>query len=118
MLRSMTGFGVGEAALGAGRVVVEARSVNHRFLDVRARMPRELSEHGTFLEQIARARFSRGRIELVVRFDGASQGTIVVDKRRAAEEFQALRELRTELGLTEPIPLALLGSMPARPLFV
>lgn len=112
MLRSMTGFGVGEAALGTGRIALEIRSVNHRFLDVRVRLPRELSEHSTYLEQLARARLSRGRVELYVRFDGPSLGTLVIDKRRAMEAIRALQELRDELGLTEPVPLSVLGSIP------
>jgi uncharacterized protein (TIGR00255 family) len=93
----MTGFGVGEAALGTGRIALEARSVNHRFLDVHVRLPRELSEHGTWLEQLARARLSRGRVELCVRFEGASLGSLLVDKRRAAD---ALRRPERAAGRT------------------
>jgi uncharacterized protein (TIGR00255 family) len=112
MMRSMTGFGVGEASLGAGRVALEARSVNHRFLDVRTRLPRELGEHGTYLEQLARTRLARGRIELNVRYESAAGSGLVLDKRRAVEALRALTELRDELGLTEPVPLTLLGSIP------
>src|SRR5262245_43610297 len=105
MMRSMTGFGVGEASLGVGRVALEARSVNHRFLDVRIRLPRELGEHGAYLEQLARTRLARGRIELNVRYESAAGSGLVLDKRRAVEALRALTELRDELGLTEPVPL-------------
>lgn len=108
----MTGFGLGEAALGSGRIFVEARSVNHRFLDVRVRMPKELSEHGTFLEQLARARVTRGRLEVSVRFDGPASGALVLDRRRALAAMRALMELRDELGLTDAVPLSLLASVP------
>jgi len=40
----MTGFGQGGAAMGSGRVVAEARSVNGRFLEVRVKMARELGD--------------------------------------------------------------------------
>ena len=43
-MRSLTGFGVGDVALGGGRIVAEIRSVNQRFLEVRSRLPRELIE--------------------------------------------------------------------------
>ena len=66
----MTGFGVGEAAVADGRVVAEARSVNQRFLDVRAKLPRDLSELTLFAEQVARERLRRGRVEIVVSDDG------------------------------------------------
>lgn len=112
MLRSMTGFGVGEAYLGASRLTLEARSINHRFLDVRVRMPRELAEYSGFLEQLARSRLSRGRIEICVRFDGPSAPALVIDKRRAIEAIRALTEIRDEMGLSDPVPLSVLGSIP------
>ena len=111
MLRSMTGFGIGEAPLGTGRLLIESRSVNHRFLDVRARMPRELAEYCTFLEQHARAKLSRGRVEITARFDGAT-ASVVIDKKRAADMYRALDDVRRELGLTEPVPIAVLGTIP------
>jgi len=43
MLRSMTGFGAGHATVGAEHLAVEIRSVNHKFCEVRARLPREFS---------------------------------------------------------------------------
>ena len=59
----MTGFGIGDAPLGQGRLIVELRSLNHRFLDVRVRLPTELAEHGFFIEQAVRQRLTRGRFE-------------------------------------------------------
>ncbi len=112
MLRSMTGFGMGGAPIGSGRLLVEARSVNHRFLDVRARMPRELSEYGTFLEQLARGQLSRGRVELGVRYDGAGQGSVIIDRQRALDVYRALDDVRREVGVTEPLPIAVLASIP------
>lgn len=103
---------MGSAPMGAGRLFVEARSVNHRFLDVKARMPRELTEFGTFLEQLARQRLSRGRIELGVRYDGAGQGSVVVDRQRAIDVFRALDGLRRDLGVSEPLSITVLASIP------
>ncbi len=58
-VRSMTGFGVGDAPLGDGRVTVELRALNHRFLDVRVRLPEELVEQSFFIEQLARESLAR-----------------------------------------------------------
>ncbi|MCC6555961.1 MAG: YicC family protein, partial [Polyangiaceae bacterium] len=69
-MRSMTGFGLGDAALAEGRLVAEVRSVNQRFLDVRAKLPRELADLTMFAEQVARERLRRGRVELIVRAEG------------------------------------------------
>ena len=71
-MRSMTGFGLGEAPLGEGRLVLEVRSLNHRFLDVRVRLPTELSEQSFYLEQLARERLARGRYDIGVRVEGSA----------------------------------------------
>jgi uncharacterized protein (TIGR00255 family) len=111
-MRSMTGFGVGDAPLGDGRVVCEARSLNHRYLDVRVTVPPELGAHAFHLEQLARARFERGRLDVVVRLEGAGLGALELDVERARAAFQALRRLRDELAPDQDLPLELLAAAP------
>ena len=118
-MRSMTGFGVGDVTLaldaGAaprGRVVAEIRSVNQRFLDVRARLPRELADLSLFAEQVARERLRRGRVELVVHTEGAVVSPCVLDKERARAALRALGELRDELAPGSDVPLSLLSAVP------
>ena len=67
---SMTGFASGEAPLGDGRVTLEIRALNHRFLDVRVRLPTELSDQAFFVEQLARSALARGRYDIGVRLEG------------------------------------------------
>src|SRR5262249_58077845 len=95
-MRSMTGFGVGDVSLPEGRVVAEIRSVNQRFLDVRARLPRELADLALFAEQVARERIRRGRVELYVHTEGSVLSPFALDKPRARAAFQAIAELRGE----------------------
>jgi uncharacterized protein (TIGR00255 family) len=108
----MTGFGLGEAPLDAGKLIVEIRGVNHRFLDVRVRVPRELADLATFVEQLARERLTRGRYEVAVRVEGTALGVPVLDKERARAAFVALSALRDELLPGTEVPLSLLGSLP------
>jgi len=112
MVRSMTGFGLGSGSLGAAHVTMEVRSVNHRFLDVRARMPREMTEHGTWLEQHARGQLRRGRVEISVRYDAGTTGPVAIDRRRALEVYRTLESIRTELGVEAAVPVAALASVP------
>jgi len=111
-MRSMTGYGLGEAPLSAGRLGVEIRGVNHRFLDVRVRLPRELGDLASFVEQVARERLTRGRYEVAIRIEGAALGAPVLDRDRARAAFRALSELRDELAPGCEVPLSLLGSIP------
>jgi uncharacterized protein (TIGR00255 family) len=111
-MRSMTGFGLGEVPLGGGKLAVEVRGVNHRFLDVRVRVPRELGDLAAFVEQVAREKLTRGRYEVALRVDGVALGAPVLDRERARAAFRALTELRDELAPGTEVPLSLLGSIP------
>lgn len=108
----MTGFGVGDARLTHGRVIAEIRSVNQRFLEIRARLPREIAELTIFAEQVVRERLRRGRIELSVRSEGSVLSPSVLDKPRAVAAFRALVELRDEVAPGVEVPLSLLGAVP------
>lgn len=108
----MTGFGVGEAEAPAGRLVLEVRAVNHRFLDVRVRAPRELGDLVSFAEQIARERLSRGRVEVGIRVEGSAPTAIALDRDRARAAFEALSALRDELAPGSEVPLTLLATVP------
>jgi uncharacterized protein (TIGR00255 family) len=108
----MTGFGTGEAVLPEGRVVAEIRSVNQRFLEIRARLPRELSDLSLFTEHVARERLRRGRVELAVHTEGTVHGLCTLDKKRARAAFSALCDLRDEVSPSADVPLSLLAAVP------
>ncbi len=117
-MRSMTGYGAGEAALGRGAIAIEARTVNYRSLEVRVHVPPELADAALAIEQAARARLGRGRCEIVVRASGAWAGAPRLDVERARAAFADLARLRDELAPGEPLPFGLLASVPelfARP---
>jgi len=108
----MTGFGLGEVPLGSGKLGVEIRGVNHRFLDVRVRVPRELGELAAFMEQVARDKLTRGRYEVALRVEGAALGVPVLDRERARAVYRELSALRDELAPGSEVPLSLLGAVP------
>ena len=118
-MRSMTGFGVGEAPLAAegktsptGKLMVEIRAVNHRYLDVRVRAPNQLPDLASTVEAIARERLTRGRFDVTVRLEGAALGAVTLHQERARSVFAALVALRDELAPGVDVPLSLLGSVP------
>lgn len=111
-MRSMTGFGSGDATLGSGKLGVEIRGVNHRFLDVRVRAPRELGDLTSFVEQLARERMSRGRFEVALRVDGLALGLTTLDRDRAKNAYRELCELRDEIAPGTEVPFSMLGSVP------
>lgn len=111
-LHSMTGFGVGSAALREGTVFVEIRSLNHRFVDVRVRVPSELGEHAFYMEQSLRNRLDRGRFDVTVRTEGATAGVSQIDMNRARAAYAALCQLRDDLAPGSRVPISVLTSLP------
>lgn len=111
-MRSMTGFGVGEAALGDGRVLLELRALNHRFLEVRVRLPNEVADQAFFLEQVARERFARGRLDVGVRLQGSALPAPSFSPERARGVYQALLELRDVLAPGTEVPLSAITALP------
>jgi uncharacterized protein (TIGR00255 family) len=108
----MTGFGVGNAPLGGGRIAVEARAVNGRFLDVRVRVSQDLADLAPMIETEARARLSRGRCDVGVRAEGAVFDAPVIDKARARAAYRALVELRDDLVPGAEVPFSMLSALP------
>jgi uncharacterized protein (TIGR00255 family) len=108
----MTGFGAGEAHLQGVRVSLELRSVNHRYLDVRVRLPRELTEHSVFLEQRVRAHLARGRVDLSGHLEGAAAAGHAFDEARARAVLGAMQRMADAMGYAERVPLTVLGAMP------
>jgi uncharacterized protein (TIGR00255 family) len=109
----MTGYGSAEATFDDASLVVEVRSVNHRYLDVRVDVPDLLSSHALRIEQLARTRLERGRYSLSVRHHRARHAATALDVERARAAYQQLSGLHQELGLSGELPLTVLAAVPS-----
>jgi uncharacterized protein (TIGR00255 family) len=114
-LRSMTGFGRGEVG---GRTIVvsaEARSVNHRHLDIAVRLPRALTAFEADVRRLVQSRLERGRVDLSIQLvptPGVSTQTVRVDGALAAQYAARARELGGALGVAGDVTLAWLLERP------
>ena len=111
-MRSMTGYGSGRAALGDGHVVLDVRTVNHRFLDVRVRLPSRIQTKAPVVERVVRELLERGRVDVSARFEGHALPSATLDLERARAVYRELAALRDELSPAEPLPLSILASVP------
>ncbi len=99
MIHSMTAFARGEARGSQGRLTLEIRSVNHRYLDASLRLPEALRPYESALRETLRDRLERGKVELSARFDaGTEEGVLAVDEARAAAVAEAARRVAERLG--------------------
>jgi uncharacterized protein (TIGR00255 family) len=102
MVRSMTGFGRAEVSGESIAVTVEARSVNHRHLDVALRLPRTLASLELDARRLVQARLERGRVDIAVQvtpLKGTATQRIQVDADLAREYMARVQAVAGELGL-------------------
>lgn len=102
-MRSMTGFGRASGEVDSRRCVVEVRSVNHRFLDIKLRLGPGWADPLTeqLVTQALRRRLDRGSLVVTVRDEGLApaEPSVRVDVELARAHGRALRELGEVLGL-------------------
>ncbi len=112
MINSMTGYGRREGTWNGMSLVVEVRSVNHRFCEVVTRLPRVLTFLEDDLKRSVQRRCQRGRVEVTVSLTGDQDGVRVphVDRKLARQYHTLLRELQKELRLPGTIDVSLLAS--------
>jgi uncharacterized protein (TIGR00255 family) len=114
MLRSMTGFGAaaGEARAGAA-LRVEVRSVNHRHLALKTRLPEALFALEGEVEGRVRAACERGAITVHVTAERAgSAGGARLDRELVRRYRDELAALAGELGLEQELSLDALVALP------
>jgi uncharacterized protein (TIGR00255 family) len=109
MIKSMTGYGRREGSWEGGTVTVELRAVNHRFLEVVARLPRSLVPLEDQFRRVVQTQCSRGRFELTVALSGDRDGekTLSLNRRVARQYHKLLKDLQRDLRLGGNIDLAL-----------
>jgi uncharacterized protein (TIGR00255 family) len=110
MIKSMTGYGKGEALSAQGSFVVEIRSVNHRYGEVSARMPRAFLSQENDVKRLVSTVLKRGKIDVTVQWDEASGADSIpqVNRELANGYYESFRQLSGELGLPGEVPLALI----------
>lgn len=112
-MRSMTGYGRGTCEVAGRRLVVEARSVNHRFLEIKLRLPWSDAGVEAQVTQAVRARLGRGAVTVGVRDEGGGAAQAVrADVGLARQYARALEQIRDAAGLNEPLSLEVLAAQP------
>lgn len=112
-MHSMTGCGSGKVQRDGWEVTVDLKTVNHRFLDISMRLPRNLA----FLEQTVRDRISakihRGHADvfLTVKRTGSSATEVVCDPDLASLYVEAAEKLSGQTGIDNDLTVSRLMKM-------
>lgn len=114
MVKSMTGFGRYEAVAESKRIVVEIKSVNHRYCEISTKLPKKLYCFDSYIRQLVKQYCDRGKIDVYVTYvdEAAGIGNIKYNAALAKEYTMYLRQLKEDVGLDDEISLGLVARMP------
>jgi uncharacterized protein (TIGR00255 family) len=111
----MTGFGRAEVSGAGVLITAEARSVNHRHLDVALRVPRALASVELELRRLVASRLERGRVDVAVQVapaTGAPPQRIRMDAALAREYLEQARAFARDVGVAGEVTLGWLLERP------
>ncbi|MDR2560132.1 MAG: YicC family protein [Oscillospiraceae bacterium] len=108
MIRSMTGFGRARGVVDGRDILVEIRSVNHRYFEFSAKLPRSYMYLEDKLKQLVQSKAGRGKIEISLSvYNIAGKETQVSVNKPVVENYIiALREIKEELNLSDNLSLS------------
>ncbi len=108
MIRSMTGFGRAQETIDGRDILVEIKSVNHRFFEFSCRVPRAYGYLEEKLKRYLQTKISRGKVDVgvtIVTLDGAN-AQVEINRELARGYVDALRALSDEFELIDDLSLS------------
>ena len=101
MIKSMTGFGKGEAMVDDKKIRVELRSLNSKQLDLSIKLPGKYRAAEAEMRSIITRELQRGKVDCFVSFEAATAETSAHINREAFKAYaNELREVCVENGVT------------------
>lgn len=111
---SMTGYGRGEASSEDYKITVEIKSVNHRFLEISARLPKVLSSFESKIRDVVREFVSRGKVDLYITYESyrAEDISLSYNEALAGEYLKILNKMKDDFHLDQDLTVSKLASFP------
>lgn len=114
MIRSMTGFGKGQARGNGGTVTVELKTVNHKFFDATLKLPNNLGIFEDRIKEVLQKKVLRGKVNLTLTCDRAllRDESPTIDVETARGYYRQLAALRKKLGIADTVGLKEIVTLP------
>lgn len=114
MIKSMTGFGRSEYTDGKRSIIVEIKSVNHRYSDITIKMPRRYSFAEDRLKGAVKDIARRGKIDVSIMVENITEDdtNVRLNTMVARQYYDNLRELQKEFEVGGDITLQFLSTLP------
>ncbi len=110
----MTGYGRAQEIINGRDILVEIRSVNHRYYEYSSRIPRAYSYIDEKLKTLLKTNISRGKVEVSVTINSieSKESEISVNMAVADGYVKALRGVSEKLSLKDDLALSKLIKLP------
>lgn len=110
----MTGFGRSEYNDGKRNIIVEIKSVNHRYGDISIKMPRRYSFAEDRVKSVVKEIARRGKIDVSIIVENITEDdtTVKLNSMVAKQYYNNLKELQQEFGVSGDITLQFLATLP------
>ena len=111
----MTGFGRASAIKDGVTITVEIKSVNHRYLEMNARIPRAYMQLEDSIRTYVSTRISRGKLDINLNLDfseAESTKTVTVDRKLLRNYLDELTAVADEFGLTNDVTASTVLRLP------
>lgn len=114
MVKSMTGFGRSERVTDAYKIVVEMKSVNHRFCDINIKLPKKISFFETNIRTYLKKYIERGKVDVFITYEDFSDDNVKLKYNKdVAEKYMGyFEEMSKDFGIENSITPAQLGVFP------
>ncbi len=112
MIKSMTGFGKSSLINTKREYQMEIKSVNHRYLDINIRMPRQLIYLEETIKKEIASKIKRGKIEVYITFENKGSNIVTLNKKLAKIYIEQLKQLAEETNISPEINVLEVAKMP------
>lgn len=112
MILSMTGYGTGSAQKNETTVSVEIKTVNHRFLDLHVRLPREYQSLEAEIQALVRGKLDRGRADVNVTVQNSGSTAFQINSGLIRNYLDAAEKVRADFNIEGSLDMRAILTLP------
>lgn len=111
MIKSMTGFGRCEVTEDNRKIIIEMKSVNHRYLDVNLKMPKKLSAFESSIRNLLKEYIQRGKVDVFITYEDYNEENFALkyNESLAGEYLNYFRQMAEKFGIENDITVSSLS---------
>ena len=114
MIKSMTGFGRSEVSDSDRKIIIEMKSVNHRYFEPGIKMPKKLNAYEAGIRTILKKYINRGKVDVFITYEDYSENNLCLkfNEDLASEYLSIFKYMSEKFGLDNDIKVSSLSRYP------